>query len=145
MMEGTVTTFIDRPPQEVFDYTSHVTNFPEWQADTLTAEWLAEGPVGVGSKASSVARMMGFKMKAEFEVSNWDPPKSWGMKGGVGPMTFENVNRFESQDAGTLLVQEFQGELGGFLRFAEGMAMRQLKKQVAKDGEALKALLEAAG
>jgi uncharacterized protein YndB with AHSA1/START domain len=144
MAELTVTTFIDRPPQEVFDYMSDVTNFPEWQADTVTAEWLAEGPIGVGSKASSVARLMGFKMRADFEVSNWDPPESWGMKGGVGPMTFANLNRFESQDGGTRLVQEFQGGLSGFFKFAEGMALRQLTKQVAKDGQALKALLEAA-
>lgn len=142
--ELTVTTFIDRPPQEVFDYMSDVTNFPEWQADTVSAEWLAEGPIGVGSKATSEARMMGIKMKADFEITNWDPPSSWGMKGGIGPMTFENLNRFESQDGGTQMVQEFQGELSGFLRFAEGMVLRRLTKQVAKDGQALKALLEAA-
>jgi len=63
----------------------------------------------------------------------------------MGPMTFENVNRFEPQDGGTRLVQEFEGGLSGFFKFAEGMVLRRLTKQVAKDGQALKALLEAAG
>ncbi len=74
MAELTVTTLIDRPPQEVFDYMSDVTNFPQWQTDTVTAEWLSDGPIGVGSKASSVARMMRLKMMAGFEISIWDPP-----------------------------------------------------------------------
>ncbi len=60
----------------------------------------------------------------------------------MGPMRFVNVNRFEPREGGTRLVQEFQGELSGVFKFAEGIALRQLTKQVQKDGQARKALLE---
>jgi hypothetical protein len=41
------------------------------------------------------------------------------------------------------VIQDFEGELGGFFKLAEGLAIKQVKKQVETDGHALKMLLEA--
>ena len=57
-------------------------------------------------------------------------------------MKFVNTNKFESKDGGTLLVQNFQGEVGGFFKVAESLAIKQLQKMVETDGKALKTLLE---
>ena len=72
-----------------------------------------------------------------------EPPTSWGMNASSGPMRFENKNQFEPKDDGTLLTQDFSGEVGGFFKMFEGLARKQLKKQVEADGKALKTLLEA--
>ena len=49
----------------------------------------------------------------------------------------------EPKDGGTLLTQDFSGEVGGFFKMAEALAIKQLKKQVEADGKALNELLEA--
>ena len=64
------------------------------------------------------------------------------MKASSGPMRFENKNQFEPKDGGTLLTQDFSGEVGGFFKMAENLAIKQLKKQVEADGKALRTLLE---
>ena len=143
MAEFTVTTFIDRPPNEVFDYVTNPANSNKWQTSNLSSKWTSEGPVGVGSTVRSVSRMLGRDMEMDVEITEWDPPNLWGQKGNSGPMKFVNTNRFESQDGGTLLVQNFQGEVGGFFKVAEGLAIKQLQKMVETDGKALKTLLEA--
>ena len=45
----TVTTFINRPLQEVFDFITNPANSAQWQSGTESAKWASEGPVGVGS------------------------------------------------------------------------------------------------
>ena len=44
---------------------------------------------------------------------------------------------------GTLVIQTIQVELGGLFNMAEGLAIKQLQKQVGTEGQALKKLLEA--
>ena len=41
------------------------------------------------------------------------------------------------------MIQDFQGEIGGFFKLSEGLAIKQVQKQVETDGKALKMLLEA--
>jgi len=143
MATFTVTTFINRPPQEVFDFMTNPANFAQWQTGTKSAKWASEGPVGVGSIFNSVGELMGREMKMNAEITQWDSPNVWGIKGGSGPMKFEGVSKFESKDGGTLVIQNFEGEVGGLFNIAEGLAIKQLQKQVETDGKTLKELLEA--
>src|SRR3990170_1296650 len=143
MATFTVTTFINRAPQEVFDFMTNPANFAQWQTGTKSAKWDSEGPVGVGSILHSVGKLMGREMKMDLEITQWDPPNVWGIKGGSGPMKFEGVSKFESKDGGTLVIQNFEGEVDGFFNIAEGLAIKQLQKQVETDGKTLKKLLEA--
>jgi len=139
----TATTFIDRPQQEVFDFMNDPANFAQWQSGTKSGWWTSEGPVAVGSTCHVEGRMLGRKLVMDLEVTQWEPPTSLGMKASSGPMRFDVTNQFEPKDGGTLLTQDFTGEVGGFFKMAEGLAIKQLKKQVEADGKALKTLLEA--
>ena len=143
MAEFTVTTFIDCPPNQVFDFVTDPANGSKWQSSNLSSKWTSEGPVGVGSTYRSVSRMLGRDMEMDMEITEWDPPNFWGQKGSSGPMKFVNTNKCESKDGGSLLVQNFQGEVGGFFKVAESLAIKQLQKMVETDGKALKTLLEA--
>lgn len=143
MASFTVTTFINRPLQEVFDFMTNPANFAQWQNGTKSAKWASEGSVSVGSKFNSVGEMMGREMKMDLEITQWNPPHVWGIKGASGPMKFEAITKFESKDGGTQVTQTFTGEVGGFFSIAEGLAIKQLQKQIETDGNALKKLLEA--
>jgi len=143
MATFTVITFINRPLQEVFDFMTNPANFAQWQSGTKSAKWASEGPVGVGSLFNSVGEMMGREMKMDLEITQWNPPNVWGIKGASGPMKFEAISKFESKDGGTQVTQTFEGEVGGLFSIAEGLAIKQLQKQVENDGNALKKLVEA--
>ena len=143
MATFTVTTFINRPLQEVFDFMTNPANFAQWQSGTKSAKWASVGPVGVGSIFNSVGEMMGREMKMDLEITQWSPPTVWGIKGQSGPMKFEAISKFESKDGGTQVTQTFEGEVGGLFSITEGLAIKQLQKQVETDGNALKKVLEA--
>ncbi len=138
-----VTTFINRPVQEVFGFMTNPANFAQWQNGTKSAKWASDDPVGVGSIFNSVGEMMGREMKMDLEITQWDPPNVWGIKGQSGPMKFEAISKFKSKDGGTQVTQTFEGEVGGLFSIAEGLAIKQLQKQVETDGNTLKKLLEA--
>jgi uncharacterized protein YndB with AHSA1/START domain len=138
----TVTTMINRPVQEVFDFMTDPANNAKWQNGTESAKLITKGPLGVGSIIHSVGRMMGREFASDGEFTQWDPPHVWGIKSKSGPIKFEGTNKFESKDGCTLITQSFQGEVGGFLKMAEGLAIKQMQKQVEGDGQALKKLLE---
>ena len=138
-----VTTFIDRPPQEVFDFMTDPATQSQWQSGTKSAKWVSEGPVGVGSVYQGVTALLGREMTLDAEITQWDPPNMWGLKANSGPMHIEGTMAFEPKDGGTLVIQDFQGELGGLFNIAEGLAVKQLEKQVASDGQTLKKILEA--
>jgi carbon monoxide dehydrogenase subunit G len=143
MATFTVTTFINRPLQEVFDFMTNPVNFAQWQSSTKSSKWASEDPVGVGSIFNSIGEMMGREMKMDLEITQWDPPNVWGIKGRSGPMKFEAISKFESKDGGTQVTQTFEGEVGGLFSIAEGLAIKQLQKQVENDGNTLKKVLEA--
>ena len=138
-----VTTFINRPPQEVFDFITNPANNSQWQSGTKSAKWVSEGPVRVGSIFHTVGQFLGRELTTDIEITQWDPPNVWGLKASNGPLKFENTNKFEAKDGGTLLIQSFQGEIGGFFKMAEGLAIKQVQNQVENDGKVLKKLLEA--
>ena len=143
MAKFQVTTFLNRPLQEVFDFTSNPANWPQWQSGTVSADWSSDRPVGVGSTMHTVGRLLGRELVSDFEITQWDPPNLWGMKMDNGPIKVENIIKYEPKDGSTLLVQELQGEVGGFFKIAEGLAVKQIQKQVETDHNALKKLLEA--
>ena len=138
-----VSTFIKRSPQEVFDFMTNPANSAKWQSGFESAEWVSDGPVGVGSILHTIGHFLGREIVMDIEVTQWDSPNVWGQKGSTGPLKFVNTNKFESKDGGTLVIQNFDGEVGGFFKMAEGIAINQLKKQIETDGKALKLLLEA--
>jgi len=143
MAKFTATIFINRPPQEVFDFVTDPANSAKWQSGTESAEWSSEGPVGVGSTIHSVGRLLGRELDLNIEITQWNPPDSYSTKAKSGPLDVEATNKFESKDGGTLLILDVEGEIGGFFKLAEGLAIKQVQKQVETDGNTLKMLLEA--
>jgi carbon monoxide dehydrogenase subunit G len=138
-----VSTFINRPLQEVFDFMIDPANAVQWISGAESAKWASAGPVGVGSVIHQVGRFLGREVVSDAEITRFNPPNVWGQKFSSGPLKFENTNKYESKDGGTLLIQSFQGEMGGFFKLAEGLAIKQMQKQVESDGQRLKKLLEA--
>ncbi len=135
--------FINRPPQEVWDFISNPANITQFSSNTEYAEWTSEGPPGVGSTQRDVGKVLGRKIKSTSEITAWDPPNKFGQKSTSGPLPWESMWKLEPKESGTQLTVSAGAEVGGFFKMAEGLVVKQLVKMVNTNIEALKLLLEA--
>jgi uncharacterized membrane protein len=133
---------INRPQQEVFDYVTDLANDPKWQSSIESVERTSDGPIGAGSTWHYVTKFLGRKAESDIQMTSYDPPQGVSVKAIGGPVPFENTYKFEAQDGGTLLTISGQAEIGGFFKIAEGLAGKQLEKQIEADSATLKKLLE---
>ena len=86
---------------------------------------------------------MGRKMEFNYEVTQWDPPNTLGLKSIEESPLFRSVWEFASDgEGGTELTNDTEGEIPGFLKLAEGLVARQFQKQLEADFNALKLLLD---
>lgn len=139
--EKTIT--INRPQQEVFDYLTDPANDGKWRKTSVSSEWTSDGPVGVGSTQHSVDKFLGRNIESDSEITVWDPPNEYGWKSIGGPIPYELSMKFTPDGEGTQISFGGQAELGGFLKLAEGMAGKQMEKQMDDDFNNLKKVLEA--
>ena len=135
--------FIDRPPQEVFDFMNNPANTPKWQGNVVSAEYTSEGPAGVGTTQRAVGQMLGREFDVTTEITTWDPPNKITNKTLDGPVQFEATTRYDSKGSGTQVTLNVTAEVGGFFKLAEGLVAKQAQKQFETNYSALKLLLEA--
>ena len=135
--------FINRPPQEVFDYISNPENDLLWQPNLISSEWTTAEPAGVGSTKHVVTRVFGRKVEVNVEYTDWDPPNMYRFKSDDGPFSLVGTTKFEPKENGTQISLEGQIEGTGILKLVEGLIIRQAEKQDRANFETLKHLLEA--
>ncbi len=142
MFEFEKTIFINRSPEEVFEFLTNPANDPKWRNSSISGEWTSDGPIGVGSTQHSVDKMLGREIESTSEVTVWDPPNKFGLKTVGGPMPFEITQKIESKEGGTQLTLIGHAEVGGFFKLAEGLVGKQLEKQINQDLDGLKVYME---
>src|SRR5215208_5647517 len=77
---------IDRPPEDVFRYATDFAHFPEWQVGVLAAQPDETTPQ-LGSKAAVTRRAGPRKLERTEEITQFDPPRAWTVRGTGGPLT----------------------------------------------------------
>lgn len=142
MINFSRTIHIARPPQDVFGFLSDPANDTKWRESAISSEWVGGGPSGVGSKLKSVDKLLGRKVESTSEITVWDPPHQYGQKSLGGPVPFELTITLDPKDNGTQVTIEGKAEVGGFFKIAEGLAGKQLEKQIETDFAGLKRVLE---
>ncbi|MDX1664945.1 MAG: SRPBCC family protein [Candidatus Promineifilaceae bacterium] len=133
---------IDRPIEAVWEYTTDIHNFPQWQTDVKEIRKLTEGPVGAGTRAVDVREMFGRKMEQTMEITTFDPPHRFEARSVEGPMEVEVAYLFEPAGDSTRVKTVVDGEPGGLFKLAgpvlKMMASRQTRGELGK----LKEILE---
>ena len=143
MIKARKTFVINRSPQDVFDYVTDPANDANWQGSTESTQWISEPPHGVGSRQVQVIRFLGRRIESTMEYTHWDRPSVLGFKVVEGPLPFQGLLGLEpSGEGATELTVDFEGEVGGFFKIAEGMVGKQLEKQMDADFNALKLWME---
>jgi uncharacterized membrane protein len=134
---------INRPQQEVFAFVTDLNNDAKWQANIVSVKQISDGSIGVGSTFRYETKFLGRKSETEIQLTSYDPPSGASVKAINGPVPFENTYNFEAKGDSTQMTFSGQAEIGGFFKMAEGLAGKQIEKQMETDAAALKKLLEA--
>ncbi|HZD23399.1 MAG TPA: SRPBCC family protein [Acidimicrobiia bacterium] len=115
---------ISRSPDEVFAYAVEPANLADWQDNVVSAQPADDAPLDVGSRIMTVRRLGKREQPMTMEMTGYDPPRGWTMKGVDGPIrplvevTIEPISEgsasrvtialdFEGRGVGKLLVPLF--------------------------------------
>jgi uncharacterized protein YndB with AHSA1/START domain len=147
MGKFTVSVFINRSQQDVFDFLSDPANLSKWNSNFAAAEWTSSNAPGLGSTYKVLAKMSGGKNEGLFEITQWDPPQRYSYKSISGlPFPIESIESavtLAPKENGTQITFESQFGLAGILRFAEGMFSKLATKGDGDNFDTAKRLLEA--
>jgi uncharacterized protein YndB with AHSA1/START domain len=144
-MDPIVSTIdIARTPEEVFRYATDPTRFSEWQHDVVAVRTVGPGPLGVGSRFTTVRRIGGIERTLLQEITELRPPNSWAARSVEGPLRANASVAIEPLDGGSrsrvTFALDFEGH--GIGAPILPLVRRQARKGAPKSYQNLKNVLE---
>ena len=135
---------INRPIKEVFNYVSEVGNYPEWMAHALEVHKDTPGPPQQRDRFTLAIKSVGRRFETPYERISYEPNRRYSDRAVGGP----NPNQrwacaFEEVPGGTRLTRAVDAERGGLLKLLEPLQKRAAERQLRKDLQTLKDVLEA--
>lgn len=135
---------INRPLQRVFSYVADVGNFPEWMEHTLEVRKDTPGPPQGGDRFTVAIKSLGRRFETPYERISYEPNRCCTDRAVGGPIPNQQWDStFEEISGGTRFTRAVEAEPGGILKLLEPLQKRAVKRQLRKDLETLKYLLEA--
>jgi len=135
---------INRPKDDVASFVMNADNDPDWIDGIVETETLTDQPLSVGTKVRRVAEFLGRRMEYVPEVVEYEPGALLVMSTD-SPFQMTIRLEFEDADKGTLARIRIQGEGTGFYKLAGPMLANTIKRNVIKDLQTLKGILESRG
>ncbi|WP_319523037.1 SRPBCC family protein [uncultured Desulfosarcina sp.] len=133
---------IARPLEDVFAFTTDISNNTKWQKILVDAGLTRGETMDVGATYRYTVKFMGKRIETEAVVTAFEENRAFSAKTLRGPVTGEFHLAFEPVYAGTALTTRCKAELGYF-KYTKPIALRLAKEQYRKDLDALKHILEA--
>jgi uncharacterized protein YndB with AHSA1/START domain len=135
---------ISARPEEVFSYATDFSHFPEWQGGVRSARPESEAPPAVGSRAVVTRRVGPRELARAEELTELDPPRAWTVRGVGGPLIGIAQGTVEPLADGKrsrlTITLDFEGH--GFGKLLLPLVRRQARRQLPRNEEQLKAILE---
>lgn len=136
---------ISRRPGDVFSYVADPSHHPEWQESVVSARREGDAPLAVGSRVLATRRVGPWKLRYIEEMTELRPPRTWANRGVGGIPVIAIANgTVEPLDDGkrsrVTIACEFEGH--GIGRLLAPLLVRRLAKQLPRDEQKLKELLE---
>jgi uncharacterized protein YndB with AHSA1/START domain len=136
---------ISRPPDEVFSYATDFSQFSRWQQRVVSACQDGGEPLGVGSTAAVTRRVGPRQVATTEEITALDPPNTWQVRGAGGiPVIAIATGTIRPLEGGSrslvTIALDFEGH--GIGRLLAGLIRHQSRRQLPKDQQRLKELLE---
>lgn len=143
MIEVRVSIDVDRPPEEVFDFWSEWSNNPRWQTGMDSCTWTSEPPMQLGSTYDQRASFLGRPIVSSFEVVEYEPGIKVRIKTTKSSLPLDITREVSPRsNGGTTLNAIIRGEPGGPMKLFNPLTQRMVKRNVTKDYDRLKAMLD---
>lgn len=135
---------IDRPAEEVYDYTTDPRHFHEWQQGVVSGDIKEPGPPVVGAHCQMVRRIGGADRPSTSVLTKVDPPTTWAVRGLDGPIRAQvevNIQPLEETRSRVTIEVDFEGHgIGKIL--VPLIVRRQAAKEMPGNLQRLKWRLE---
>jgi uncharacterized membrane protein len=137
---------IARPVAEVWAFMEDLHNYPRWQSGLVAMQQISDGPMGTGARIAVVHQFLGRRLDLIFEVTAYEPGRTFAARVTAGPVRFTGTWRYEPvEGTQTRISGIIEGETDGFFRVSEPLVARAAKRQIDADCTTLKELIEASG
>lgn len=142
MININISTMINRPVTQVFDFVCAPENDFQWQYGTLASTRLAESVGNIGSFFRSVGHLMGHRILSTFEVTEYESNRKYGFKSLSGPLLSMTTYTFEIAEGSTKINISTQANIVNFFQVNDDILEKKMKKQLKENLAMLKDLLE---
>ena len=142
MISFDLNTQIYRPLKQVFSFVTTPENDFQWQYGTLASDQLSNGKMGVGSLFRTVGHFMGRRIESVYEVTEFEPDKSYGFKSLSGPMDSHTLFTFEVTKGSTKINISTWVSPGELFKTGNVAVEKKVKKQYRENLALLKDVLE---
>src|SRR5258706_12379835 len=92
---------INAPVEKVFAYVTDFRKFAEWQEGVIESTQTPDGPTAMGTKFTAVRTLLGQRLEAGGEVTEFWPNKKSTFKTTPGPVKFKMIQTFQPGGGGT--------------------------------------------
>lgn len=133
---------IARAPGDVFAYVSDVSNDRNWQQTVVEAKVTSEGPIGVGSTGVHRVKFMGMTDDYGWKIEEFDAPNRASWRFTSGPMSGKGGYILAAAGSGTSFTWTGDVQAKGVRRMLEPLMGPMFRRQVRKELQALKRILE---
>lgn len=143
MIEVNVTIDVKRPPEEVFDFWAEWSNNPTWQTGMDSCTWTSEPPLQLGSTYDQAASFLGRPIISSFRVVEYEAGIKLRIKTTKSSLPLDITRQVSpGPNGGTTLRATIRGEPGGLMRLLDPLTKRMVERNINKDYQRLKELLD---
>lgn len=139
---------IQRPPEDVFAFTTAPENDRLWSSTAVERRVESDGPIQVGTRIKAVDKFLGRRIESTFEVTEHEPNRRSAIKFVSGPVRAEGTYTFEPASGGTRFRWTLQAPpgLGGLYlgRVTDPLVTRIFRRRLQRDLRRLKEVMEGA-
>lgn len=142
MVRAEVSTTIDRPIREVFEYVREAQNIPKWDEDLLKVVKTSEGEFAIGTQFHLDIKPFMGETEGHGEVVGYDPEKMIELKFEMGKLKPHVWHLFAKEGPATRFTRVVEIEPQGFMKLMAPMMGRMIRKKNLGYLAKLKSLLE---
>jgi hypothetical protein len=139
-VEGDIT--IERPPEEVFDFVADESNEPAYNPRMTRADKVTAGPIGVGTRFTSVMTGVGGAAEMTIEFTEFERPRRITERVRLSAIDIRGLLLFEPVVGGTRMTWVWDLEPCGVMRFLGPLVRRMGDRQERQIWTGLKRLME---
>ena len=134
---------IDRPLDEVFNYVADVGNYPEWMAHALDVRTDSAGPPRHGDRFVVAIKSVGRRFETPYERAFHDAGRRYTDRAVGGPVPDQRWHsEFDDSGGRTRVTRSVEVDSAGLLKLLEPLQKRAAERQLKKDLQTLKGVVE---